>query len=87
MNRMLGTAATRHRRWAHGVPQLPETEPLQLRPERVPVFGCMLMSVPPRGRELAGLAARLASPDRAPLPLDLSLMPLKLLFALGKSAA
>ncbi len=47
----------------------------------------MLMGVPARGRELAGFIMRFASPGGAPLPLDLSLMPVKLLFALGKSPA
>jgi len=51
------------------------------------MFVRMLSSVPARGRELAGFVMRLASPRSAPLPLDLRLMPFKLLFAHGKLAA
>ncbi len=87
MNRLLGTAAIRQCRRAPGVPQLPRTEPLQLRPERVPVFGRMLRGVPARRRELAGLVAHFASPGHAPLALDLSPMPFELLLARGQLTA
>ncbi len=86
MKRILDTAAIRQCRRALDVPQLPVTELLQPHPKRLPVLVRMLMGVPARGRELARLVVRFASPGRAPLPLDLSLMPCKLLFSRGKSA-
>lgn len=47
----------------------------------------MLSGVSARRCELAGFVMRFASPGSTPLPLDLRLMPFKLLFAHGKLPA